>query len=79
MSGYTRVVADAEGTLLLPGSEKVKKALRVRTMRYYTETGKDSTEMMIDTYSWFAKGVRYPVFESVKTDIIKRKRSHPAD
>lgn len=75
VSGYTRVVADAEGTLLLPGSEEVKKALRVRTMRYYTETGKDSTEMMIDTYSWFAKGVRYPVFESVKTDIIKRKRS----
>lgn len=74
VSGYTRVEADAEGTLQLPGFEDVKNALRVRTMRYYTETGKDSTEMMIDTYAWYAEGVRYPVFESIKTDIIKRKR-----
>lgn len=74
VSGYTRIEADAEGTLKLPGFEDVKNALRVRTMRYYTETGKDSTEMMIDTYAWYAEGVRYPVFESIKTDIIKRKR-----
>lgn len=78
VSGYTRVEADAEGTLQLPDFEDVKNALRVRTLRYYTEIGKDSSEMIIDTYAWYAKGVRYPVFESIKTDIIKRKRSRNA-
>src|ERR1035437_3749596 len=71
VKGYTRTIADAEGDLLLPKSEKVKKALRVHTLRYYTETSKDSIEMTLDTYSWYAIGIRYPVFESVKTSISK--------
>jgi hypothetical protein len=71
VKGYTRVQADAEGDLKLPEFETVKKALRVHTVRQYTETGKDSVEMTLDTYSWYAKGIRYPVFESVKT-IVSR-------
>lgn len=73
VKGYTRVVADAEGTLLLPHNEEVKKALRVFTSRYYTQVGKDSLQMKIDTYAWYAAGIRYPVFESIRTDLIKRK------
>lgn len=72
VKGYTRVEADAEGELLLPKSETVKKAMRVRTLRHYTETGKDSVEMTLDTYSWYAAGIRYPVFESVKTTLSKK-------
>ena len=75
VKGYTRVEADAEGELLLPDFESVKNTLRVRTLRYYTQTGKDSTEMILDTYSWYAEGIRYPVFESIKTNIIKRKKN----
>jgi hypothetical protein len=71
IKGYTRTVADAEGDLLLPKSEKVKKALRIHTLRYYTQTGKDSLEMTLDTYAWYATGIRYPVFESVKTTVSK--------
>jgi hypothetical protein len=72
VKGYTRTEVDAEGELKLPDFESVKKALRVHTQRYYTQTGKDSLEMTLDTYSWYADGVRYPVFESVKTNLIKR-------
>ena len=72
VKGYTRVEADAEGELLLPKSETVKKAMRVRTLRHYTETGKDSVEMTLDTYSWYAAGIRYPVFESIKTTLSKK-------
>jgi hypothetical protein len=72
VKGYTRVQADAEGDLKLPEFETVKKALRVRTLRHYTETGKDSVEMTLDTYSWYATGIRYPVFESIKTSISKK-------
>ena len=72
VKGYTRVEADAEGEILLPKSETVKKAMRVRTLRHYTETGKDSMEMTLDTYSWYAAGIRYPVFESIKTTLSKK-------
>jgi hypothetical protein len=71
VKGYTRVQADAEGELKLPEFETVKKALRVHTLRHYTETGKDSMEMTLDIYSWYAAGIRYPVFESVKS-IVSR-------
>jgi len=72
VKGYTRIMADAEGELKLPEFETVKKALRVRTLRHYTETGKDSLEMTLDTYSWYAAGIRYPVFESIKTTLSKK-------
>ncbi len=72
VKGYTRIMADAEGELKLPQFTTVKKALRVHTLRHYTETGKDSVEMTLDTYSWYAAGIRYPVFESIKT-ILSRK------
>lgn len=73
VKGYSRVEADAEGEIILPDFKKIKKSLRVRTLRYYTETGKDSIEMLLDTYAWYADGYRYPVFESVKTNLIKKK------
>jgi hypothetical protein len=74
VKGYTRVKADAEGELRLPQSETVKKAIRVNTLRHYTETGRDSVEMTLDTYSWYAAGIRYPVFESIKTIISKKSK-----
>ena len=74
--GFTRVEADAEGELILP-DERVRRALRVRTTRHYTETdlfyGRatgNQTEMILDTYSWYAQGVRYPVFKSIRTSIL---------
>jgi len=71
VKGYTLVEADAEGTLKLPGNKKVNKALRTHTLRYYTETGKDSVEMTLDTYTWYANDIRYPIFESIKTTLHK--------
>ncbi|MDD2797227.1 MAG: hypothetical protein PHV20_01400 [Bacteroidales bacterium] len=75
VKGTTRVEADASGELRLPQNETVKKALRVHTLRHYTQTGKDSVEMTLDTYSWYAAGIRYPVFESIRTTINKKGNS----
>jgi len=72
IKGYTRIMADAEGELKLPEFTTVKNALRVRTLRHYTETGKDSVEMTLDIYSWYAAGIRYPVFESIKTSLSRK-------
>jgi len=74
VQGYTRVEADAKGELQLPDFETVKNALRVHTLRHYTQTGKDNLEIILDIYSWYANGVRYPVFESIKTNLIKKAR-----
>lgn len=69
VKGFTQVQADAEGELKLPGGITVTNALRIYTKRYYTQVGRDSVQMSLDTYTWYAKGVRYPVFESVKTTL----------
>ncbi|MGC3978309.1 MAG: hypothetical protein QM751_08870 [Paludibacteraceae bacterium] len=69
VKGWTRVQADAEGTLKLPGGITVPDALRTHTTRYYTETGKDSVQMTLDTYTWYARALRHPVFESIKTTL----------
>ncbi|MFZ4455218.1 MAG: hypothetical protein ACOYOT_03265 [Bacteroidales bacterium] len=72
VKGITRVEADAMGSLILPQADTIKRALRVHTLRHYTQTGKDSVEMDLDTYSWYAAGIRYPVFESIRTSIHKK-------
>jgi len=72
LKGYTRIEADAEGELKLPENEILPNALRIHTLRHYAQTGKDSIEMVLDTYSWYSPKGRYPVFESIETNIIKK-------
>ena len=82
--GTTRVKADAEGELILP-NQTVARALRVHTRRHYTETrvsprplnhpqgdfgAEDNMEIILDTYSWYAQGMRYPVFQSIRTSLL---------
>ena len=73
VAGNILIVADAEGKLILPDIV-IEKALRVHTSRHYTETGRDSLTMNVDTYSWYAPKSRYPVFESVRTQETKNER-----
>lgn len=73
--GYTRTKADAEGVLKLPDGKEISDVLRLYSIRHYTETGRDSLQMTLETYSWYARGIRYPVFESIKTKILLYKTS----
>ncbi|WP_321439181.1 hypothetical protein [uncultured Bacteroides sp.] len=75
VKGYSRVEADGEGELKLPNNKKLEQVLRLHSMRYYTETGKDSVEMILDTYTWYTKDIRYPVFESIKTTLHKANKN----
>lgn len=72
VNGYTKVVADAIGKMKLPNNELIDDALRIRTFRHYMETGRDSVEMTIDSYSWYGKQYRYPLFESIKTTLNRK-------
>lgn len=64
--GYTRVIADACGKLITPENDTLKNVLRVLRVKEFTNTGIDSTRMRMETYQWFARGIRYPVFETIK-------------
>ena len=71
VSGNTVIQADATGTLTTPDNKVYKNVLRVKSLRQYTQTGVDSVSMTLETYSWYVKGNRYPVFETVKTTTQK--------
>jgi len=71
VEGNTTIMADAVGTLYTPQGLELKNVLRVKSVRDYVETGVDSLQMQLETYSWYAWGNRYPVFETVKTSTQK--------
>ena len=71
VKGYTRVIYDADGTLKIPDFPNGVPAYRTHTRRYYTQATRDSLQMKIDTYSWYVAGTRYPVFESVQTNVVR--------
>jgi hypothetical protein len=79
VAGYTRVKYDALGTLKVPDYPGGIPALRTHTQRYYTQASMDSLQMKIDTWSWYVQGTRYPVFESIQTNIISFKRLYNGD
>ena len=74
--GYTKVCADATGKLITPEGDTLKNVLRVLRTKEFTDIGTDSTNidsnMRMETYQWFARGNRYPVFETVKTYTLRK-------
>lgn len=71
VSGKTVAEADATGTLITPLGLKFENVLRIKTLREYEETGKDSLTMHLESYAWYVKNNRYPVFETIKTSTKK--------
>lgn len=69
--GETTATVDAQGMLITPENDTLKNVLRVHRLRNYTEIDVDSARMRLETYSWYALGYRYPVFETVKSWVIK--------
>jgi hypothetical protein len=79
VKGDSHTKVDAEGELILPNNIKINKALRLNTLRHYTETGKDSMSISMETYTWYVPGNRYPVFESIKSTTHYKKASNVRD
>ncbi|MBB3187858.1 hypothetical protein [Microbacter margulisiae] len=67
VEGTTTVTADGTGTLYTPLGLQFKNALRIKSLRNYTQTGVDSVQMQLVTYSWYVWGNRYPIFETIET------------
>jgi len=69
--GETSVTIDATGLIITPTKDTINNVLRVKRLRSYTEIGVDSALLQLTTYSWYARGYRYPVFETVKSVIMR--------
>ncbi len=76
INGNETIEADAYGTIILPnvmtGGDTLKDVLRIHSVHHQLS---DSVEEMrtihvdtkIETYRWYARGYRYPVFEVKRT------------
>jgi hypothetical protein len=67
------IEADAYGKMLLPSKDTLNQVLRVKTVQTILENDSlkenDDTpvKMRVETYRWYARGYRYPVFEAVRS------------
>ncbi|MEI3342313.1 MAG: T9SS type A sorting domain-containing protein [Coprobacter fastidiosus] len=74
-SGNIKIKADAYGKIILPEGDTISPVLRVKTTQticrsmcssiYKDSIRPNVQDKVIETYKWYAKGYRYPVFETV--------------
>jgi len=75
--GETQMKADAYGMMILPSGDTLRNVLRIHTAQTIRQVflDADSAEIVnnssIETFKWFSKGYRYPIFETVRTFIIE--------
>lgn len=72
-NGTKTIIADAKGSILLPGNKIIKEVLRVHTITSNNILMEGMDTNLIDTatakqelsedYLWYAKGCRYPILE----------------
>jgi hypothetical protein len=71
--GSISLKADAYGKMVLPSGDTLDHVLRIKTFQTIEDTDTTTLEneaklkMEIETYRWYAKGYRYPVFETTHT------------
>ena len=69
--GSIKITADAFGMIILPSGDTIEHIIRTKTVQIIHEVVKSKKpqnfNIVSETYKWYAKGYRYPVFESIKT------------
>lgn len=69
--GIVTTWADACGRMALPSGDTLAQVLRIRTSQSITDNRRDSlgqiSRRVLETYRWYTRGYRYPVFETVRS------------
>lgn len=68
--GEVTTIADAYGKLVLPSGDTLSPVLRVKTIQTILDNGdlgSNTKGKLLETYKWYSKGYRYPVFETVRS------------
>lgn len=83
--GEVSVLADAHGKMILPSGDTLSNVIRIKTTQTFIESKEKDTisvdeklNMLVDTYKWYVKGYRYPIFETIHT-INKNEEGEDAD
>lgn len=73
-TGNISVESDAYGMMVLPSGDTLAHVLRIKTLQAIHEADsvhlkeeENPMNMEVETYRWYAKGYRYPVFETVRS------------
>ncbi|MFT3994614.1 MAG: T9SS type A sorting domain-containing protein [Dysgonomonas sp.] len=71
--GSIVIEADAYGKMILPTGDTLNPVLRIKTIKTIYNIPTDSLDAtitddgtQIESYKWYTKGYRYPVFETIK-------------
>ena len=71
--GSITTQADAYGAIILPSGDTLSHVLRIKTVQSISEIIRsinpamnDSLEMVVESYKWYSKGYRYPIFETIR-------------
>ncbi|GHT76478.1 hypothetical protein AGMMS50262_14780 [Bacteroidia bacterium] len=74
--GEAQLQADAYGMMILPSGDTLRHVLRTRTVQtirqVFESVDSTTTEQhsSIETFKWYSKGYRYPVFETIRTTVL---------
>ncbi|WP_221412220.1 T9SS type A sorting domain-containing protein [Dysgonomonas sp. 25] len=70
--GIVTITADAYGKMILPGGDTINPVLRIKTIQTIqdlsinTVSQEPTSEKHLETYRWYTKGYRYPIFETIR-------------
>lgn len=56
---------DAFGKMILPTGDTLNPVIRVKHIKTFNNEN-HNTDKILETYSWYTKGYRYPIFETVR-------------
>lgn len=75
--GVMHINSDADGSLILPSGDTICQVTRIKTVQTIFSVDKDSISLpalTAETHRWYAKGYRYPLFETLR--IIENGDKH---
>ena len=70
--GYIKLKADAHGKMVLPSGDTLTHVLRIKSLQTIadvdtTHLEEERIRMETETFRWYVKGYRYPIFETIRT------------
>jgi len=71
--GNVQVASDAYGMMILPSGDTLNHVLRIKAIQTIEEVDSikavddNPLNMTVESYRWYVKGYRYPVFEAIRS------------
>ncbi len=74
--GEVELTADAFGMMILPSGDTLRHVMRTKTIQTIRQTFVMNDTLtveqnsLVETFKWYSKGYRYPVFETIQTRVM---------